>query len=296
MKNYVVNSKNIDLNGKDFKSFFTQLNEACAKVGTKYFIVGAFARDLILEQIYKQKPNVGTRDIDLALRMESWEKYEEFISLLFEEYGFEPGRKVHEYISSQGVLTDIVPYGKIEEERKISFPPHFTYMMNMLGFEEIYDYSMTILLDEEIEIRIASVESLVLLKLIAWHDRYPTKACEKHARDICIVIECYFDIKIEEFADKYGDIFDDVEEEFDPFLWGARVIGRHIACYCKGATQLIKQLDVIFDEILKQEDNCLFASQMAEVNYLNYEECLNATKWLQKGIKEGLITEVTPFN
>lgn len=276
---YEIDSKALIFNGKNPKLFFEQLITACEELDINFFVVGAFARDLLLEHIYNQKAGIATRDIDLAIRIDSWKRYNELIEYLKKKYQFKEGRVSHEFISSNGTFTDIVPFGKIEKNRSISFPPNFSRIMNMVGFEEIYNSSIEIIIDKSIVIKIASIEGIVILKLIAWKDRQPASISQKHVRDIYLILSNYFDIKVSEFAQEFSDIFD--AKDYNFMSGGARALGRRIGQISKKSINLVNNLNSIFEKILSERDNSLFITQMMNNTPYDYEYV--------KKIMEGLI-------
>jgi len=249
---YEINSANITFTGRDFVIFFECINEACNHFGINYFVVGAFARDILLKNIFNQPTGLATQDIDIAIQLDTWDKYQDFTKCLKTNYGFNMERNDYTFISPEGVLTDILPYGEIESERKISFPP-FSRVINMFGFEEVSDTCLVIRLDDKIDIKIASIEGIAILKLIAWKDRKPEKVSEKHVKDIALIINAYFAATAE---------------------------------YINKSTTLIDELTTLFEHILKNKDNSLFAGQLAISMNRDYEFCYELIEGLAKGFQE----------
>jgi len=280
---YEINSANITFTGRDFVIFFECINEACNHFGINYFVVGAFARDILLKNIFNQPTGLATQDIDIAIQLDTWDKYQDFTKCLKTNYGFNMERNDYTFISPEGVLTDILPYGEIESERKISFPP-FSRVINMFGFEEVSDTCLVIRLDDKIDIKIASIEGIAILKLIAWKDRKPEKVSEKHVKDIALIINAYFAATAEYIATEFSDLFD--EEDFDEIRCGARALGRRMRQISNKSTTLIDELTTLFEHILKNKDNSLFAGQLAISMNRDYEFCYELIEGLAKGFQE----------
>jgi len=283
---FEINSSDINFNGKDLKSFFDRINDACAKTKTSYFIVGAFARDLVLENIFNETTGIATKDIDIAIRMNDWEKFDSFITYLKLTHGFKNGKVAHEFISPEEIFTDIIPYGQIESNRLISFPLQDNRAINMLGFQEIYDSTLEIVLDSETELKVASIEGIAILKLIAWKDRKPASISEKHTRDIGFLIKAYFDAMVEDFAVEFSDLFD--EEDFDPLTCGARALGRRIKQLINMTltNELETELNNLFEELVVSEDNSLFVIQLSNAFRWKYPLALKIVKHLILGFQE----------
>lgn len=281
---YEINSSDINFSGSDFKTFFTRINDACSVENVSYYVVGAFARDIILENIFKQSSGVATKDIDVAIEIDSWENYDKFVNYLKTKHNFTEGKNPHEYISPEGVFTDIIPYGGIEKNRLVSFPPNYSKEINMLGFEEIHSSAINIVLDNEIEFRIASIEGIAILKLIAWQDRMPGSSSEKHSRDLGLIIDSYFDPSVEQIADDFADLFD--VDEFNSTICGARSLGRRIKLLINSSDHLKNELESLFSEILKDEENSLFISQLTNSTLWDYNFALQVVKNFALGFSE----------
>lgn len=281
---YEIASKNIDFNGKDYKSYFKRIEAACTELGIDFFVCGAFARDVIIEHIYNEKTGVGTKDIDVAVEVHIWEDYERFRQLLIEKHGFQTSPFFHQLTSPEYISTDIIPFGGLEKNRAVSFPPKFNQVMNMMGFEEVKEATLEVSLDGDLALKFVSIEGLVLLKLIAWYDRQPEAISEKHVMDIRTIVNIYFDHKVEEFAFEYATLFD-----ITPFVrefCSAYVIGSRLSTLSNMSPDLKTKLIEIFDEILRDEDNSLFIRQMlGDGSFRDYNFCLGVMKSMKEGFE-----------
>lgn len=285
---YEINSTDITYNGSpynadDFKKFLNTIKTVCDKLDAKYFIIGAFARELIINKLHQKETGRVTKDIDLAIKLHLWDKYIECIDILKNEFNYQQGNAPHELISPEGIIIDLIPFGNIEDNRKISFPPNFDIAMNMLGFKEIFDSTLTITFDNEIETQVASLEGIIILKLIAWNDRQPAQVSQKHVIDIRDIIKIYYSITVEEIADEASDLFD--VDNFDEVMCGAEAVGRKISLLCKGHDNLQQQLEEIFSEIFSNRDSSLFISQMISEHPFDYDYCLKLVLALDRGFK-----------
>jgi predicted nucleotidyltransferase len=195
---YKIDSAKTGFAGDVLIPFFRALESACLRRGTSYFVVGAFVRDIILEQIYGDRGGVETKDVDVAIYLEDWEQYESIIDDLTTNFGFvrEPG-STHAFRTPRGLPTDIVPYGAIEVNRRISFPKSKWRSMNMLGFREVVEFTHEIEIDGQVTIKIPSVEGIVLIKLFAWNDRGGPYDL-KDITDIGLLLDGYFDANLNE--------------------------------------------------------------------------------------------------
>ena len=110
-------------------------------LGIEFLVVGAMARDLVLVHGFDAKIERGTRDVDFAINVSSWEEFDSLKDKLLES-GYRAdqkmGHKLH-YTCSKELPweIDIVPFGAIEDGRSmIAWPPDQDFEMNMLGFKE----------------------------------------------------------------------------------------------------------------------------------------------------------------
>jgi len=284
---FEINSANITFSG-NFIDFFESINQACSHFGVSYFVVGAFARDVILKNIFGDKSSdLVTRDIDIAIQLDTWENYHDFTAYLKTNCGFSPDKNAYTFISPKGVSTDMLPYGKIETERKLSFPP-FSRVINMLGFREVSDACLVVRLDDKIDIKISSVEGIIILKFIAWKDRKPEKVSGKHVRDIALIVNTYFEATAEEIATESSDLFN--VEDFDEIRCGARALGRRMRQISNHSNTLIDELTTLFSYILENRDSSLFINQLSAEMKRDYEFCYGVIEALAQGFQEFKIT------
>jgi len=281
---FEINSEDTNFLSGDFIPFFESINKTCNYFGISYFVVGAFARDIILKNIFNQSPGLATHDIDIAIQLDNWEKYRQFTDYLKTKCSFSEGRNAYTFISPEGIPTDILPYGEIETDRTISFPPDFRKVINMLGFQEVSDACIQIRFDDKIDLKIVSVEGIAILKFIAWKDREPEYVSKKHATDIGLIIDVYFDAMVGEFAVEFSDLFD--EENFDATLCGGRALGRRMKQLGSSSNSLTDKLTALFSYVLKDKNNSLFARQLAVSMSRDDEFGYQLIEALAKGFQE----------
>ena len=97
--------------------------------------------------------------------------------------------------------------------------------MSMVGFEEAYEHSITFRLssDPKLDIKLASLPGLAIMKLISWNEKYPNR--KRDADDLLFIMNRYEEAGNTERL--YGeDLFLLQEEKFDTKLAGTRLLGR----------------------------------------------------------------------
>jgi predicted nucleotidyltransferase len=196
--------------------------------GIPFFVVGAFSRDLILKHGYGIEPRRKTGDIDLGVEVASWEQFKTLFESLIAtgQFCLTPDEQ---RLRCGTILIDILPFGPItDKDKKISWPPEHEIIMNMVGFEEAYEYSITVRLssDPELDIKLASLPGLAIMKLISWKEKYPNR--KRDAEDLLLIMNKYEEAgNSERLYEEELRLFQ--EEGFDTKLAGPRLLGRDMA-------------------------------------------------------------------
>lgn len=177
-------------------STFSAVDAIAAMLEVPYLVVGATARDMVLHYGYGAPIQRATKDIDLAVQVETWDDFNGIKEALLEK-GFTPTRTQHRLISPHNFPIDIVPFGNIEQENaRIAWPPSGEVIMNVAGFKEAIDNAQRVLISENPEVTcpVVTPEGLMILKLICWADR-ARELRSKDASDIRYLLKTYINIK-----------------------------------------------------------------------------------------------------
>ena len=109
------------------------LKKVADSLGIPFFVIGAFARDLILKHGYGIEPRRKTGDIDLGVEVASWEQFKTLFESLISTGQFSPTPE-KQRLRCGTILIDILPFGAIaDEDKKISWPPEHEIRMSMGG-------------------------------------------------------------------------------------------------------------------------------------------------------------------
>jgi predicted nucleotidyltransferase len=209
-----------------------------------YMLVGATARDVLLYNVFGQRVLRATQDVDIAISIDSWERFNIVKSEILRAPDFQPStaqpyRVLHKTSgAAHSTPVDILPFGEIATEAEAFRwpPPDSDLVMNVAAFGDAYASSLTVTAGPEFDLRIASIPGLALLKLLAWLD----KSESKQAQDVLRLIETYGDAGNEERL--YGDKIDLLEAEgFDFALAGARLLAQDALALAAPATINIVQ-------------------------------------------------------
>lgn len=224
------------------------LNGVAQALGLDFFLVGAMARDLLLEQ-HNIHAGRETEDVDLAVSVESWEAYQQLRDALLATGRFVAAGDLQRVRFPEvpavngGLPVDIVPFGTIQTPAgEISWPPRHEKTMTMRGFREAHAHSVVVQPHGHPPFRIASLPSLAMLKLIAWSDR----RADKDGYDLATILTTYPSAGNEDrLFDEHIEIVD--ARDGDLMLAGAQLLGADIAAIAAEATFSLLR------EILAQE-------------------------------------------
>jgi predicted nucleotidyltransferase len=225
----------LDLSGKIDPltiELFEDITNVAESMGIQFFVVGATARDMILEYGYEIRTQRATMDIDLGVQVVNWDQFENLKQGLIDTTYFKlvPERQ-QSLIYKDDLRIDIIPFGKIAEpEHRFNWPAEDGIEMNTLGFVESYEDALFVRLRERpvLDIRFASLAGLALMKIIAWNDN-PARG--RDAKDLILIIHNYLDAGNQErLFEKEIDIIDRLRErgDVDYLKAGARLLGRDI--------------------------------------------------------------------
>lgn len=124
-----------------------------------------------------------------------------------------------------GYPVDLLPFGSVEIDDAVELEGDGLTKVHVNGFKEVYQEGIAPILTEDgITFKVASLPSIVLLKLIAFDDR-PEKRTQD-IKDIGIIISHYFHIEDSLIYDKHNDLFGDEDLELEDIA--AIVIGREL--------------------------------------------------------------------
>jgi predicted nucleotidyltransferase len=200
-------------------------------LGIDYFLMGAAARDLMLQHAHNIAPSRKTEDVDFAVSISDWPVFETLHTALlgsglFSERAKEAIHKLRHKVT--GLPLDIVPFGGIENpDRTISWPPDHHTVFDCFGAREAFEVSIPVQLPNKVTLRVASIPALALLKITAWEDRQHSHP-GRDAGDLLLYARHYMDCdNLDRAAQDHGDLF--TKDDYDHEATGARLLGRDIA-------------------------------------------------------------------
>ena len=267
--------------GTDYLHILQDIKRISDNKGYVFFIVGATARDFIYEYYYNVHAPRATRDLDLAVEVESWDKFDSLKQELLETGKYEETDQVQRLIHN-GVFVDIVPFGLIaDREKNIKWSPEHEIIMSVAGFDEAYQNSLNLMINKEPEliVKVASIPGLAIMKLISWNERGYERG--QDADDFLFIIENY------QYAGNFDRIFGEShlleEEGFDHQYAAIRLLGRDMAKISEPKT--IERIKNILTEETGE------SSEYGMISYLNrgedrFDELLRKISVLKIGFYE----------
>ena len=158
------------------KPILASLTEYFKSVDVCFYVIGATARDIAMIN-YNQKTGRATRDLDIAIAISNWDEYKTIEEGIVNIDDFE--KDLHQkqrFIFCDNFELDIVPFGNImKEDDKVFWPPDEQIAMSVLGFKEVAEATENYKIDEDVEIEVASLVGIFILKLVAWKVNSPAR-------------------------------------------------------------------------------------------------------------------------
>ena len=108
-------------------------------IESDFFIIGATARDIILTAIHEQDVKRSTSDLDIAIAIPNWERFESIEKDLSQTEGFKKLISYnHRFIYKEIYMLDIVPFGGVKKDDDIIYwPPEEEIAISVAGFKEV---------------------------------------------------------------------------------------------------------------------------------------------------------------
>ncbi len=230
----------------------------------KFFVIGATARDIILE-INGEQSGRRTQDIDIAITIDKWEQFQKISEELTKLDNFSKDKNQKQrFLYLDKFELDIVPYGDIMEENdKIYWPPDQDFAMTVLGFNEVQKATVSVTLDDEIEFDVVNLIGIFLLKIVAWRDR--NQKVNKDADDLLFILKNYLNINLARAVEKhYEEVYE--IENYTELKASASIIGIDLKELVKDNQKLIDFLINTLNLDLEKREASKLLNQMMETH------------------------------
>lgn len=258
-----------------------KLTVSFSRMHREFYVIGATARDIILKQVVGSESKRRTMDLDIAIAIPNWETFAEVQDVLVAD-GFEKSRDFKQRFYYREYELDIVPYGNVAKDNDIIYwPPEEDIAMSVKGFDEVLSNSITVSIDNEFSVKIASLHGLFVLKLDAWVDR--NLVTSKDAEDMSFILQNYFMANIDRGI--HSEVYE--WEDFQEYVAGAYWIAFDIANLLK-KEHLTYYIDIIKDELKKEEESRLINQIVENTRSLNYDTIRKAWQMIVDVLQEAV--------
>jgi predicted nucleotidyltransferase len=244
------------------KPILLELTEYFKDSGISFFVIGATARDIIME-LHDEQSGRLTFDLDIAITINDWSQWDAVEAGIISLANFKKDTKQQQrFIYNDKFNLDIVPFGEIMKQgNKIFWPPDEDFAMSVLGFDAVQNASLKINVDEEIEIKIASLCGILILKVFAWKDRHHKS--NKDADDIGFILANYLEIHRESSLEHYDVVY---PENHTLLTGGGSMLGIHVAEMLKEYSKVKTALNGILKGELDKKEESILINQILETD------------------------------
>jgi len=233
-----------------------EIHKASKELGFPVFLVGAMARIILLENIFGLKVGRATTDVDFAFALDNWEQFRTLKTFLVANADFkESGHIAHQLLLRLPGLehkykVDLIPFGGIETSPDtIAWPPDMGVMMNVAGYSDALAAAVTVEVSPGINIAVASLPGVAILKLFAWADR--GRENPKDAIDLVSLLRDYHEAgNKSRIYEEAGALAALEAAGYDIELAGAWLLGKDAAAMVSAQTS--RDLDTAVNRNKKQ--------------------------------------------
>lgn len=201
-----------------------------------FFIVGATARDILLQHAHGIHTTRATLDVDIGVFVSDWGQFRTLVEALVRTGKFSPTRQAQRLLFDDELLLDIIPFGGVAEaSHSISWPPEYDTQMSVVGFQECYQHAVSVLVraEPDLAVKVVSLAGLAILKLVSWDENIERRG--KDAADLFFIMRNYIDAgNIDRFFEE-ADILKAEASDYDRS--SAHFLGRKIARMADQATK-----------------------------------------------------------
>jgi predicted nucleotidyltransferase len=220
---------------------FLAMQRAAERRGLRVVLVGAIARQLVFDRLHREDPYRATRDIDAVVGVRGWDEYDKLVGVLSEHSDFRQTGD-HHMIYREGTEVDLLPFGGVADEHGNLTWSGGDRKMSLDGLETADQNSVLVAVDDT-TVRVASLPSLVAMKLFAHRDRADREP--KDLGDLIYILEhATRALEARVFHELGGELAELEYDEAGPYL-----LGREIAAVAP-ASEVDALLDIVGTRIL----------------------------------------------
>lgn len=267
------------------------LSKVMSDLQLEVFVVGALARDIAME-ILKMPPSPRrTADLDVAIALKDWSQFELLKEHLLKNHFIKGEPKQRFYYQGEDgnndYEIDIVPFGELEADEKVAWPPEGNPEMSVKCFKDVMNIADTVVIDDAITIKMAPLSGQFLIKFDTWLDRH--LLTDKDASDMLYIMDSFY-LAYVSFKQPVPDDVEEDSEDFDLLKGGAKWIAcemreflskEHLQFYID---QLQEQIDLDENSPLLRAMSRNYSASNGHMTLRN--TLIGMTNVLRKGIKD----------
>jgi len=210
---------------KSILKILEALERGFMKFGIDYYLIGALAREVWMRGLKDITPKRATSDIDFGVLIQNSDLFDELKTYLVKVEGFtNHSGSAFVLFAPDGRQIDILPFGEIEKQGKITMKGKAMTTLYFDGMKEVYEEGVPeVTFEGKITFKVCTLPGIVILKLVAWDDRPEIRGDD--LTDIADIIFHFFNIYDELIWSEHNDLFGD-EKELE--IISARVLGREM--------------------------------------------------------------------
>lgn len=283
-----MTKKFIDISDKlddPIKDLIINLEKITSKLNIEIIIVGAFARDLVLQYGYDIPVFRATTDFDFGIKIRDWDTFDILVKKLIGNKKFKKTDAIHRMLFRDDIIIDLIPFGAIADKTgNYQWGDKNKTTINVTGFTNAYNTACTVRISSspKIEMRFASIESQAVLKLISWNDSRNSRG--KDAIDLVTLMTKHIDAGNEtRFFDEHFDIINDNQVSWENN--SARLLGRDVAKNTDKNT-LRNIINILSKELNAEPSNLVIAMMKRKLHEFEYNEYYSLVDSFYVGIMD----------
>jgi predicted nucleotidyltransferase len=208
-----------------------------------FYLIGAFARDMWMNHLDNLPLRRATLDIDFSIYIHESTQFTEMKDHLVAYEGFETTDQPYRLVSSDQTIVDLIPFGGIEKNNVVYLEGHPPMDLSVFGNMQVLAHAENITVGES-DFKVCTLPGLCILKLIAANER--DERYQKDMGDFFYILENYAEIAGETlFEADYEDLID---EDFEPDVAAAKMLGRQMTPMLNESAELKKTILAILEK------------------------------------------------
>jgi len=270
---------------REIVNLLSAIDKMAEGLSIAFFVVGATARDILLQHAHDIRSTRATVDLDIGVSVADWNQFKALTESLVNSGLFTKSRAAQRLLFRDDFPVDIVPFGKIAtDDGSIAWPPDNDVEMSIVGFQDCYQNAIPVLIREnpDLIVKVVSLAGLAILKIVSWDDNVERSG--KDAGDLYLIIRNYIEAgNMERFFEKDADILQKEASDYD--LSSARFLGREMANIATPATKT-KLVNILQRETSSPQGHKIAMNLLGQTSFQNesYDRTVEYFNALLRGL------------